>query len=202
MVRLDVELRDCQNALDRLIGLQANLHVLPAGYQKLVAEVVMVRVFDLFQNHLKRIVCKVACGGIYLDGSPPLLLHQYRSMTGAESAMKTVGRGGKPRYNLRWSKVTEIKENARFVIDPIDYLLVTLDRHSHDIDEMRRVRNRIAHNNEQSRRAYSDVVRRKYGARVTGVTPGTLLLSQRWSPSLLETYLRSTRALVRTLVKG
>lgn len=202
MMHLDVELRDCKTSLDRLIRLHANLHVLPAGYQKLVAEIVMVRLFDLFQNHLKRIVCKVASGCVYLDGTFPLLLHQSRSMSGAENAMKTVSRAAKPRHNLRWSKVREIKENARFVIDPTDHLLVTLDRHGQVIDEMRRVRNRITHNNKQSRRAYSNVVRQKYGARVRGVTPGTLLLSPRWTSSVLETYLRSTRVLVSTLVKG
>lgn len=202
MALLDVELRDCQAALDRLIGLHANLHILPATYQKLVAEVVMVRLFDIFQNHLKRIVCKIACGDIYLDGTVPSLLHRSRSMSGAESDMKSLGRKGELRHNLRWSTVSEIKKNVCFVIDPKDHLLVALDRHSQVINEMRCVRNRITHNNAKTRKDYSNVVLQRYGARVRGVTAGMLLLSPRWTPTLLETYLRSTRTLVRTLVKG
>ncbi|MFC2078446.1 hypothetical protein ACFLSZ_00535 [Candidatus Bipolaricaulota bacterium] len=202
MVRLDVELRDCRASVDNLLALYGSLASLPGGIQKLVAEIVMLRLFDILSEHLRRITCKVACGGMYLDGTAPSLLHRSTSMAGAEKAMRTHGRGSKLHNHLRWSASKYIKENSVFVIDRRDHLIVTLDSHHMLIDEMRRVRNRIAHNNQGSRKAYSQVIRRRYGAKVRGVRPGVLLLSTRWSPVPLEEYLRSTRVLVRALVKG
>ena len=201
MARLDVELRDYQRSVGRLLGLHANLGSLPAQYQKLVAEMVMLRLFDLFQHHVRRIVCKVACGSVYLDRSTPLLLHRAASMRDAEQAMKTRGRSRPLKY-LRWSKVSDIKRNAKHMIDPGDHVLVFLDRHGQVIDEMRRVRNRIAHSGGSARQQYAHVVRQRYGAGVWGVQPGMLLLSPRWSPTVLKQYLLSTRVLIKNLVRS
>ena len=198
MARLDVELRDCHNAVDRLIGLHANMAALPPKYQKLVAEVVMLRLFDLFQYYLRRIGCKVACGATYLDGSTPTLVCRATSMASAEAAMK---RSRNQQY-LQWSTVAAIKRNVQGVIDANDHFVRVLDQHVQDIEEMRCVRNRIAHGHGNARRKYASVVRRYYGARVPRIAPGTLLLSERWQPSLLEVYLRSTKTLIRAIVLG
>lgn len=196
-----MELRDCQKAVDRLIGLQRTMHVLPAKYQKLTAEIVMLRLFDVFQHHLRRIVCKVACGSNYLDGSTPHLLYRARSIAGAETAMKSYGRS-RPLGFLRWSKAVDVTDNAKYVIAPNDHVLVSLRRNGYLFDEMRRVRNRIAHSGQRARQNYSVVLKRYYGAQVRGVLPGTLLLSSNWSPTLLVHYLRGTRTLARELVRG
>ena len=200
MMRLDVELRNCNAVLTRLLDLYASLYPLPPKYQKIVAEILMIRLFDLYQFHVKRIVCKVLCGCEYLDGKRPSLLHQSRSLSGAEKDMKSIGRG--TNVTLRWSKVSYIKKNVFPLIDPNDHLLTTLDRYGNLIDEMRKVRNRIAHKNRKSQTGYADVLRRRYGARVFGVPPGTFLLSPRWKPTVMEEVLISTRILVRDLVKG
>lgn len=196
-----MELRDCQKAVDRLIGLQRAVHVLPAKYQKLTAEIVMLRLFDVFQHHLERIVCKVACGSSYLDGSSPQLLYRARSIAGAERAMMSHGRSP-PLGFLRWSKAADVTENAKYVIASNDHVLVSLRRNGHVVDEMRRVRNRIAHSGVRARRDYTVVLRHHYGAQVRGVLPGTLLLSSRWNPTLLVRYLSSTKTLARELVRG
>ena len=184
-----------------MIGLQRTMHVLPAKYQKLTAEIVMLRLFDVFQHHLHRIVCKVACGSGYLDGSKPQLLYRARSIAGAETAMETHGRS-RPLGFLRWSRIADVTDNARYVIAPKDHVLVSLRRNGYIVDEMRRVRNRIAHSGQGARQDYAVVLRRYYGAQVRGVVPGTLLLSSNWNPTLLVRYLSSTRTLARELVRG
>ena len=103
---------------------------------------------------------------------------------------------------LRWSKVSDVKRNVKFMIDPRDHIILVLDRHGQVIDEMRKVRNRIAHNSGAARQGYAIVVRRRYGARVRAVTPGSLLLSPRWRPTILEEYLRSAATLVKEVVGG
>ncbi|MBI4965286.1 MAG: hypothetical protein HY913_18565 [Desulfomonile tiedjei] len=107
-----------------------------------------------------------------------------------------------PRYQLRWSKASEIKKNVKYVIDARDNFVAVIDRNGALIDEMRRVRNRIAHNNSQSRSHYREIVRRHYGAYLNNVTPGTLLLSQRVTPCLLDQYIRGARVLAKDLVKA
>ena len=175
--------------------------MLPAKYQKLTAEIVMLRLFDVFQHHLERIVCKVACGSGYLDGSTPQLLYRARSIAGAETAMKSRGRS-RPLFFLRWSKASDVIENSKHVIAPRDHVLVSLRRNGYIVDEMRRVRNRVAHSGQRARQDYAVVLQRYYGAQVRGVVPGTLLLSSNWNPTLLERYLSSTRTLARELVRG
>ena len=103
---------------------------------------------------------------------------------------------------LRWSKVADVTENAKYVIAPKDHVLVSLRRNGYIVDEMRRVRNRIAHSGQRARRDYAVVLKRHYGAQVRGVVPGTLLLSSNWNPTLLVRYLSSTRTLARELVRG
>jgi hypothetical protein len=102
---------------------------------------------------------------------------------------------------LMWSKASEIKENTKYVIDPNDNFSQVIDRNGSLIDELRRVRNRIAHNNAQSRRKYREVVRRYYGAYMNHVTPGVLLLTTRIRPALIEQYIKQERILVKDILK-
>ena len=167
------------------------MHVLPAKYQKLTAEIIMLRLFDVFQHHLQRMVCKVACGSSYLDGSNPQLLYRARSIAGAETAMMTHGRSHALGF-LRWSRAADVTDNAKYVIAPNDHVLVSLRRNGYAVDEMRRVRNRIAHSGQRARKDYAVVLKRYYGAQVRGVVPGTLLLSPELEShaagTLLESY--------------
>ena len=85
---------------------------------------------------------------------------------------------------------------------PMITLITVVDRNSSLIDELRRVRNRIAHNNAQSRTNYRDVVRRHYGAFLNHVTPGMLLLSSRKKPTLIEQYIKKQRIFVKDIIKA
>ena len=115
--------------------------------------------------------------------------------------MRKHGRA-QPRHTLNWSKVSEIKQNVRHLLPPGEHIITVLDAHGTFIDELRRVRNRIAHNNEQARRSYQVIVKRHYGARVNAVTPGMLLLTRRKRPCLLRQYIRKSQVLVKTMTKG
>jgi hypothetical protein len=78
----------------------------------------------------------------------------------------------------------------------------TLTYNSTLIDEMRNVRNRIAHNNPASRVKYQLVVRRHYGAEQKHISPGTLLLTDRFAPRLIDQYLVQSKVLVKQMLKG
>jgi hypothetical protein len=88
------------------------------------------------------------------------------------------------------------------VIPTREHFLITLAFHTILIDEMRKIRNRIAHNNPSSRMMYQTVVRRYYGAEQKHISPGTLLLSTQFTPRLIDQYLSKSKILVKEMIKG
>lgn len=201
MPRLDLEYTFFRRETNKLIALHANISPLPPAYQKLVAEIIVLRLFDLLQNVIKSTAVKIICRARYIDGSAPLLLEPAGSRQEALSKMVYHNRTS-PRNYLSWSKVNDIKKNVKYVISHSDHLLIVLNIHASFIEEVRRVRNRIAHNNSNSRKKYRLVVQSHYGAFVNSVTPGILLLSPRRTPTLMEQYLRKSTILVKEIVKA
>ena len=198
-IRPDFEVVDTETT--RLLGLSSSLAALPPNHQKLVAEIILLRLFSLLENLIAIVPAKLACGASYLDGVAPLRLAQARSIDNAMDLFKTHARA-KPRYRLPWTKAAEIKENVKYMIDPQDSYVRVIDNFGSLIDEIRRVRNRIAHNNRQSRDNYQVIVLRHYGAHLNHVTPGILLLTTRKQPCLLDQYIKKSRVLAKDLVRA
>lgn len=164
--------------------------------QKLVAELVMLRLFDEFQEAIEGVALRLACGAPYVDGTPPMLLTgPAKSTSGARHLYEHHGRPN--RAPAKWSKVTFINSTIKYVLDSSNPFTTVCNDNSLVISEMQAVRNRIAHANTNSRAAFAVVVQRRYGAKLNQVSPGTLLLSPRFSPTLLEAYLGACRTITR-----
>lgn len=200
MAKLDVNYLEVCRELDKLVVLQSHLVPLPPKFRKLVAEIIMLRAFSLMEDTFRSLACKIACGVPYCDGTRPTLIVRARSARDAIDKMIKHNRTTH-HYNLSWTRASEIKENLRYMLRATDHFMMTIDAHGMFIDEMRRIRNRIAHNNRTSRKNYQQVVLRHYGAYLNGVNPGTLLLTNRHTPTLLETYLTKSRILIKELVR-
>ena len=199
MVSLNVDYKAYCDRVQDLTDIQSAIQQIPPKYQKLVTENVMLRLFDLFLESIESIAAKLLCGAVYSDGTiPHVIISVAKSKKTAVILMSNHCRA-KSR-TLHWSKVNEIKENMKYVLNSGDHFITTLDNHSLLIEEMRCVRNRIAHNNEKCRRDYQSVVRRYYGVVANSVTPGTLLLSPRATPPLINQYLAKSRILIKQLV--
>jgi hypothetical protein len=172
-----------------------------AYLQKLLAELVMLRLFDEFQDGVSGIAMRLACGTCYVDGTPPALLTTpAKSTSGARQLYATFGRSKKA--PLRWSKASDINAATKYVLDPTDAFNVVCSANALRISEMRVVRNRVAHSNAKTRREFSKVVQRHYGASLNSVSPGTLLITTRFSPTLLEQYLFACRTIMRGCAKA
>jgi len=133
-----VNLRDFNREVDKLSDLEGNLLYLPAHYQKLVAEIVLLRLFYLLENTFASMAYKVVCRAQYLDGSNPTVLIICRNVQSASAEMRNHGRT-KPRRYLKWTKASEIKENLRYVLDSDEHFVKTVDYHGTFIDEVRRI---------------------------------------------------------------
>ena len=168
--------------------------------QQYVAELVMIRLFDEFQEALAGIATRLVCGASYLDGSQPSPILSVHSTSAAQTLMKTYGRS-RP-TELRWSKATFINGNTQFVLPGAEYFTTVVSANGTIIAEMQAVRNRIAHKNTNSMNAFMTVVARRYGARRPNVSPGLLLLTPRFTPTLLEQYLLATQIIARSCVRA
>jgi hypothetical protein len=156
----------------------------------------MMRLFDEFQEALAGIALRLACGAPYADGSAPQLLTTAARSTGG--ARTLYEQHGRPTTKfMKWSKVTYINETTRYVLDANNPFLTVCSANALVISEMQAVRNRIAHKNANSRTAFATVVVRHYGAALNNVSPGLLLLSPRFAPSMLERYIASCRVILK-----
>lgn len=200
MPQVSVDYRTSSAEIDKLLSLHHGTVSLIAAHRKLIAEIALLRLFYILENTFKAISCKLLSGAKYVDGTSPVVISPSHSISGAVQSMESFGRSR--RRALKWSKTSEIKENLRYVLDPGDHLVRIFDQNGAIIDEMRRVRHRIAHNNATSRLKYRLVVQRHYGAYLNSLTPGSLLLSPRQVPALMEQYLVTSRILIKTLVKA
>lgn len=201
MASLFPDYRLFTNEVNKLQSLSSNTTSLALPYQKLVAEITFLRLFGLLETYLASICMKLACGVPYLDGTKPLLLKKANTIMQAGSLFKTYGRN-KTRPLSPWTHAKSIKKNVRYVIAPSDNIIKKLNIYSQKINEIRRIRNRIAHNNTTSRKKYREVVRMHYGAYLNHITPGILLLTPRKSPRLLDQYTIQLLIITKDLVRA
>lgn len=198
MPKLSVDHATFFNDTDSLLDLLSSISALQPRHQKLIAEIVLVRLALALENTLKSIFCKLACNANYIDLSHPKLLVKCRS---AVHKMETLKRSR--RRSLRWNEGIEIRKNVKHVVDKLDHSVTIIGTVGSLMTEIRHVRNRIVHKNANATKNFSNVVRKYYGAYQRQITCGTLLLSPRVSkPTLVEVYIRQTRVLVKDLVKA
>lgn len=176
-------------------------HISPA-HRKLVAEIVMVRLFLLIDNTIASISAKMLCGADYVDGTQPARLVTTSSMHASTTAMKSYGRASPKRF-LSWTESRNIQDNLIHTLDAVDPFFSTMSNHASILREMRFVRNHIAHGNSGTHKNFRIVVRNYYGGLKRGVTPGLLLLTPAFGlPCILERYIIYSRVMIKDLVRA
>ena len=107
-LNLERDYRSYTTEATRLEDLRLEIIVLPPSYQKLVAEIVLLRLFSVFENTVISIASKIACEARYLDGSMPNLLKKATSFHQADSLFKSYGRS-RAKGTLKWTKGNILK---------------------------------------------------------------------------------------------
>ena len=134
MVKLQVDYVYVSKEMDKLADIQGHITPLPPKYRKLVAEIILLRTFSVFENTVFSVACKVVCGAAYCDNSQATILVRASTMADAETKMRNHGRN-RPRWNLSWTRAGEIKENVRYLIAAGDHFMWIIDQHGTLIDE-------------------------------------------------------------------
>jgi hypothetical protein len=186
----------------RLRELALAFHPLAEQYRKLMAEMIMLQAFYLFESAMESIAAKLCCGGRYADGVRPFLLHASTSVEDALNNMRAFGRQH-PKGILKWNKSDEMNGNLRYLMDSTDHYRTTCRHHSGRLNEMRIVRNHIAHANASTRREYVLVVGRRLGGVPARLPSPGLFVQRQIAPSttILIEYIATMTAIVRDVAR-
>ena len=196
VARVERQVATALSLIDSLPGLQG-------VSRHYIAELIVIRVFAMLESVIEESACRLVCGAPYCDGTTPTLLRPQptRGFDRARAAMQDYNRETSRKY-LRWNKPAEISENLEYLLPTTEHFLMTLRSHGLLISELRKVRNHIAHGTRSTGAKFQEVVARYYGAKVPGLMPGQMLLSQRFTPSLAEKWCRETRVVLKAALRA
>ena len=192
-------IRQTNSAL-AIVGQLAEMKTMPRHY---IAELLLLRTFALFESVVEESACGLVCGAAYCDGSLPSLLRPKptRGFERARKEMQVYNRD-KPKFQLRWTKASDIRENLHFLFPHTEHFTTTLASHGTLIANVRKVRNHIVHRNSGTHKKFQEVVLQEYGATVPSIVPGRMLMSSRFSPSLLDQWCRKLQIVAKETLRG
>ncbi|MET3234189.1 UNVERIFIED_ORG: hypothetical protein ABIC54_006405 [Burkholderia sp. 1263] len=177
MAGLEIEYRRFLRATDTLLDLYARIAGLDIPFQKLIAENIHLRLFYELDKAVGEVALRMMRGATYLDGSSPtLLVPAFSSANAAGAAI--IAKSRRRLYYLEWTTLTKIQSNLDTLLDPADHFLATFGLHITVYDDIRIVRNHIAHNTDSTRRQFSTITSRLFPL-ARGISPAKLLISRR-----------------------
>ena len=199
--RVDVSVRNTITDIERLEEFRTNSQSLVPVHQHLIAELIMLRLFSIVESAIEDIACKLVAGSPYVNGLLPARLVSAKSRDGARSAMLTYGQQN-PKSFLRWTSVKDIRESTSKVLKSTDPFITYAQAHGNILNEMRKVRNFLAHRGPKTRQGYREVVRVVYGAN-SRVRIEAFLTSRRSRPvAKVDEYLAAAKIVVSELAGG
>lgn len=200
-VSISTSLNSSINDIQILSNYNINSKTLDARYQYMISEVIMLRLFSILDATISEVAIKLACGATYRNGTNPLILEQCRSTLDAYSKMLAFNRRRPLRY-LQWTKATFVRDSIEHVLDITDHYYRNIQNHSLLINEMRIVRNQIAHNSSSTKAEYTTLLRSRYGGNPK-LTMGAYLTSTNRNPICnIDRYIASTRIILNDITSG
>lgn len=174
---------------------------LDAKYQHMISEIIMLRLFSILEHSISEFAFKFACGALYRNGNSPRLLRHCSSLQDANSQMLSYGRRTPLAYH-RWTKENLIQKSIQYVLDTSDSFFTQIQAHANMIDEMRIVRNHIAHKSANTKREYSTLLTGLYGGNPR-ITAGAFLTSTSRQPRAnIDKYIISTNVILNDISNG
>lgn len=169
-------------------------------FQHFVAEVILLRLFSILEITLKETALKVACKAPYRNGILPSLLKKCNSLSDAENQFTNHNRSSPAR--LKWTNASFIKDSVKKVIPPTEPYRTNLVIHGSTLEEMRKVRNHVAHRARSTFTSYMDVVNMTLGAKLN-IQPGPFLTSTKRIPrAKIDFYLGASKIILNDVTNG
>lgn len=199
-VKISTTINEANSQLTILQKYYTDSLSLEPKFTYLIAEVILLHLFAIIERSLSMIAYKLASGAIYLSGKQPTLKITSKSIKSARDNMINYNR--RKGIYLRWSKVKYIKESVEHVIDPSDPFIRTANIYAVEIDELRKVRNFIAHKNDKSRKDFKSVIRNRFGANLSLSVGAFLVSTKRVVNPIIHEYLKKSRIILSDFAKG
>ncbi len=169
-------------------------------FQHFIAEVVILRLFSILENCIRETALKVACKASYRNGTAPALTLVCRSTIDAETQFSNYNRMRPTR--LKWTKASYINNSTKEVIPITEQFRVQINNYGSLLNEMRRVRNHIAHRTASTRGEYKNVIRHVFGANLK-IQPGAYLTStKRLARPKIDSYIAISRIMIDDITNG
>ena len=170
-------------------------------FQGFVAEVLMLRLFSILEKAVIDISCRVACGASNTNGVMPTPFVLASSLDDAINQFKSYNRP-KSLKNLQFTSVGNTNDAIKKVLPPTEPLRQNLNNYGVQFDEMRNVRNQIAHRTSSTYEKYQSVIKRKYGSELKIKTSVFLISTTRERIPLIDQYVTIVKLIVRDISKG
>lgn len=173
--------------------------VLPPDLYGFVAEIMMLRIFSILEYTVRETAMRLACGVSYRDGILPThIIRHCSSLNDAINSFKSYNRI-KPKYNLQFTNASHTNDSIRYVIDNSETFCVKLGTYGAKFEEMRKVRNHIAHRTSSTGNGFKDVIRQRYGANLR-LKPSVFLVSTKRQPRpIINEYLLIVRIIINEI---
>lgn len=203
-VRLNFLLKDYEKSINKSLLLVTNLY----NYKEfrrgklrpillkniyLITELSFLKIFISWEFFLEQTFVRYMCGGITSSGYCP---NRYVQPQKLEHAMRILLQN---KEYIDWTRWNEVKMWAKnFFKDGNPYERVILGSEV-KLNEMKTIRNRIAHHSEAATVRFHNLVRNKLGSIPRGITPGKLLITN--LPGTRDTVLQDYVRLLLSLGK-
>lgn len=180
--------------------LQKSKHLPPEMYG-FVAEMLMLRVFSILENCVKDVSARVACGVPYRNGVVSSPTIKCKSIQDALNRFKSEGRSKSLLY-LKFTNVSGTNESIKYIINSSEPFRTKLSKYGVQFDEMRKVRNHIAHRYKNTYVEYKNVIMSRYSANLK-LKPSVFLTStKRQSRAIIDEYLITVKVMIDDITKG
>lgn len=202
VVNINTSYQKSIKAIDILSKYMIECKNLESKYQYIVSEVIMIRLFAILETTIGDMALKIACGARYKNGVVPLTHLTCSSINDAYNKMISYNRGTRPLRYLKWTTVNDTKMCIMHILNTSDKFFVNIQNHKDLLDEMRLIRNHIAHKNAGTARKYYEVLKLIYSGNLR-IAMGAFLTSIARNPlPNIDRYLLSTPIILNDISTG
>lgn len=183
-----------------LLDVYSGLAGLTPKHKRLVVETLLLRVFGSLEECLEACAWKCICSGEYGDGVQSTPVFAGSNKAHALTLVLSYNRTKAIRYP-KWSNVDDIEKNIAKLLLPAEHFRARLTAHKAKFDELRFVRNHIAHGTDGTRAKYKAVLVARYGGVPAKLSPGAFLTSATFTPTIFEQFMGFSRLMLKDLCK-
>lgn len=171
--------------------------LLPPELYGFVAEIMMLRIFSILEYAIRETATRLACGVAYRDGvTPTHIIHECTSLTDAINNFKSYNRSKAKSY-LQFTNVGQTNDSIEHIIGNSESFRLKLSSYGVQFEEMRKIRNHIAHRTSGTGNDFKGIICQRYGAYIR-IKPSVFLVSTKRQPRpIINEYLLTVKTIIK-----